>query len=141
MEFSISSPAAAGVSSAQACVDPDRMIVKQFESGQFGDQPITVVTSDPLGRCVTFALHHQDHTLGNALRWQISTYPEQEIAFVGYTVPHPSEAKIHLRIQVSDDAPADLTAVTVLRRALVELKGLYGVIRERFGAECARIEK
>ena len=61
----------------------------------------------------TFTLHNEDHTIGNTLRYVLNKSPE--ISFVGYSVPHPSEPKMNLRIQtVSPDIPA----TSVLRDAL-----------------------
>jgi DNA-directed RNA polymerase subunit L len=45
----------------------------------------------------TVVLNGEDHTLGNSLRYVLSHQPG--VDFVGYSVPHPSENKIHLRIQ------------------------------------------
>uniref|UniRef100_W5NCS9 DNA-directed RNA polymerases I and III subunit RPAC2 n=1 Tax=Lepisosteus oculatus TaxID=7918 RepID=W5NCS9_LEPOC len=47
--------------------------------------------------CVTFVLHDEDHTLGNALRYMVMKNPEVE--FCGYSITHPSESKINFRIQ------------------------------------------
>ena len=46
---------------------------------------------------VTFVLHKEDHTLGNSLGYLITKNPE--VGFCGYTMTHPSESKINLRIQ------------------------------------------
>ncbi|XP_013419941.1 DNA-directed RNA polymerases I and III subunit RPAC2-like [Lingula anatina] len=64
--------------------------------------------------CRTFVMHNEDHTLGNSLRYIIMKNPE--VQFCGYSVPHPSESKINLRIQTNGPP-----AVDVLRRGLVEL--------------------
>jgi DNA-directed RNA polymerase I and III subunit RPAC2 len=45
----------------------------------------------------TFQFHDEDHTLGNALRWVLAKNPEVE--FVGYTMPHPSEPLMNVRLQ------------------------------------------
>jgi len=47
---------------------------------------------------VTFCLLEEDHTLGNALRYMLMKDPRVE--FCGYTLPHPSENKIHMRVQM-----------------------------------------
>ena len=47
--------------------------------------------------CATFTLHNEDHTMGNTLRYMLNKMPE--VSFVGYSVPHPAEAKMNLRIQ------------------------------------------
>jgi len=59
---------------------------------------------------VTFQIHDEDHTLGNALRYIIMkkfVYPvvgvdvngSPDVEFCGYSIPHPSEPKLNLRIQ------------------------------------------
>ncbi|MBN3322970.1 CALX protein, partial [Atractosteus spatula] len=50
--------------------------------------------------CVTFVLHEEDHTLGNALRYMVMKNPEVE--FCGYSITHPSESKINFRIQTRE---------------------------------------
>ncbi|XP_053328906.1 DNA-directed RNA polymerases I and III subunit RPAC2-like [Spea bombifrons] len=65
--------------------------------------------------CVTFVLHEEDHTLGNALRYMIMKNPE--VGFCGYSITHPSESKINFRIQTRNGTPA----VEPFRRGLNEL--------------------
>jgi len=45
----------------------------------------------------TFYFRDEDHTLGNSLRYVLSLTPH--VSFVGYTVPHPSNPIMNLRIQ------------------------------------------
>ena len=45
----------------------------------------------------TFVLYDEDHTLGNALRHVVMR--DANTDFCGYTVPHPSEKYLHLRVQ------------------------------------------
>ena len=45
----------------------------------------------------TFTLHNEDHTIGNTLRYMLCKMPET--SFVGYSVPHPAEPKMNLRLQ------------------------------------------
>ena len=52
----------------------------------------------------TFTFHHEDHTIGNTLRYVLNKNPE--VSFVGYSVPHPSEPKMNLRLQTVGP-PAD----------------------------------
>ena len=54
---------------------------------------------------MTFVLHGEDDTLGNSLRYVISTYKDVEACH--YTRPHPTEDKIHFRIQTYDDVPGN----------------------------------
>ncbi|XP_067041913.1 DNA-directed RNA polymerases I and III subunit RPAC2-like [Acropora muricata] len=77
-----------------------------------------LATGDPDDEtCATFVLHEEDHTLGNSLRYIIMKNPDVE--FCGYSVPHPSENKINLRIQTNGPPALD-----VLRRGLSELTAL-----------------
>ncbi|XP_014469866.1 PREDICTED: probable DNA-directed RNA polymerases I and III subunit RPAC2 [Dinoponera quadriceps] len=45
----------------------------------------------------TFVFLDEGHTLGNALRYVISQYPK--VTMCGYTLEHPAESKMLLRIQ------------------------------------------
>lgn len=67
--------------------------------------------------CRTFILNGEDHTLGNSLRHVIMKNPDVE--FCGYSVPHPSENRINMRIQTKGVPAAD-----VFRRGLEELSTL-----------------
>ncbi|KXJ23972.1 DNA-directed RNA polymerases I and III subunit RPAC2 [Exaiptasia diaphana] len=77
-----------------------------------------IPTGDPDDEtCATFVMHGEDHTLGNSLRYMIMKNPE--VKFCGYSLPHPSENKINLRIQTYGSPATD-----VLRRGLSELSTL-----------------
>jgi len=45
----------------------------------------------------TFCIGDEDHTLGNAVRHVLAR--DSEVAFAGYSVPHPSEPVVQIRIQ------------------------------------------
>lgn len=47
----------------------------------------------------TFAIGDEDHTLGNSIRHVLTN--NSKIAFSGYSVPHPSEPVVHIRVQTS----------------------------------------
>ena len=59
----------------------------------------------------TFVISNEDHTLGNALRYVLMRDPAT--TFCGYSMPHPSEPLVNLRLQTTG-APADV----VLRAGL-----------------------
>ncbi|XP_075428822.1 DNA-directed RNA polymerases I and III subunit RPAC2-like isoform X2 [Ascaphus truei] len=82
--------------------------------------------------CVTFVLHEEDHTLGNALRYMIMKNPEVE--FCGYSITHPSESKINFRIQTRGGSPA----VEPFRRGLNELMDVCQHVLNTF--ECSMKE-
>nr|NP_001260563.1 RNA polymerase I and III subunit D, isoform D [Drosophila melanogaster]AGB93098.1 RNA polymerase I and III subunit D, isoform D [Drosophila melanogaster] len=65
----------------------------------------------------TFVFTNEGHTLGNALKTIIARYPE--VDFCGYTIPHPTEQKLHFRIQSRRDR-----AIDILKRGLEDLEGL-----------------
>jgi DNA-directed RNA polymerase I and III subunit RPAC2 len=66
--------------------------------------------------------------MGNALRYAIMKNPAVE--FCGYTIPHPSDAKMHLRIQTTDST----TALEALEKGFNDLMDLCDVVTEKFTA-------
>ncbi|XP_045617092.1 DNA-directed RNA polymerases I and III subunit RPAC2 isoform X2 [Procambarus clarkii] len=81
--------------------------------------------------CRTFVITGEDHTLGNALKHFI--IQNSAVEFCGYTVPHPMERKIHVRIQTKG-TPAE----QVLRQALSELKEQNEAIKKMIQDEIKR---
>ncbi|CAI5723101.1 unnamed protein product [Hyaloperonospora brassicae] len=77
----------------------------------------------------TYAIHDEDHTLGNALRYVLMRNPDVE--FCGYTIPHPSEPKMHVRLQTRQGAPAD----EALRSGLTDLRIVSKHIAEAYRKE------
>ncbi|EDV21448.1 uncharacterized protein TRIADDRAFT_30263, partial [Trichoplax adhaerens] len=65
--------------------------------------------------CQTFVLHGENHTLGNAVRYLIMKNPETKLC--GYSVPHPSQHKINLRIETNNEKDA----IEVFRTGLQDL--------------------
>lgn len=78
------------------------------------------------GTAASFQVIDEDHTLGNALRYIIMKNPEVE--FCGYSIPHPSENKLNIRIQTY----GNISAVEALHQGLDNLKELCCVIEEKF---------
>ncbi|KAE8372057.1 DNA-directed RNA polymerase [Aspergillus bertholletiae] len=76
----------------------------------------------------SFQFEGEGHTLGNALRYAIMKNPQVE--FCGYTIPHPSETKMNLRIQTYDTT----NAVEALEKGLDSLMGLCDVVTDKFTA-------
>ncbi|KAK1998278.1 RBP11-like subunits of RNA polymerase [Colletotrichum falcatum] len=73
----------------------------------------------------SFEFIDEGHTLGNALRYIIMKNPDVE--FCAYAIPHPSEAKMNLRIQTYDG-----TAVSALQKGLKDLQALSDTVAEEF---------
>ena len=76
--------------------------------------------------CRTFIFHKENHTLGNALRHVLLMNPR--VMFAGYSIPHPAEDQMHLRIQTVEDYPAQ----EALKQALQDLKTLATVSKQKF---------
>ncbi|KAI9786856.1 MAG: RNA polymerase subunit AC19 [Geoglossum umbratile] len=74
----------------------------------------------------SFQLEGEDHTLGNALRYIIMKNPLVE--FCGYSIPHPSEAKMNIRIQTYDGT----TAYDALMKGFEDLANLCDVVVDKF---------
>ncbi|KAF2715370.1 RBP11-like subunits of RNA polymerase [Pleomassaria siparia CBS 279.74] len=74
----------------------------------------------------SFQFDGEDHTLGNALRYTIMKNPDVE--FCGYSIPHPSEDKMNLRIQTYDG----VSVYTVLEKGLDDLMAMCDVVEEKF---------
>ncbi|KAK6462447.1 hypothetical protein DFJ63DRAFT_156705 [Scheffersomyces coipomensis] len=78
------------------------------------------------GTAASFQIIDEDHTLGNAIRYIIMKNPEVE--FCGYSIPHPSENKLNIRIQTY----GNITALEALHQGLDNLAELCTVIEDRF---------
>ena len=91
-------------------------------------------TGAPTAR--TFCLGREDHTLGNALRHVLLASDPQNVEFAGYSVPHPSEPVVQIRVQTTSSSadPSDsntITASAALKRACATLREQCGTVRER----------
>ena len=75
--------------------------------------------------CKTFLLIDEDHTLANSLRYLIMKNPD--VLFCGYSIPHPSEAKVNFRIQ-SKQTPA----INILEKGLVDLNSVCDHVLKTF---------
>ncbi|KAI5804031.1 putative DNA-directed RNA polymerase subunit [Peziza echinospora] len=104
--------------------DPNvRITILQYKSQQ----------SDPYS--MSFQIDNEDHTLGNALRYIIMKNPQVE--FCGYSIPHPSEAKMNVRIQTY----GKVTAIEALKKGLTDLVDLCDVVMHKFSVESANFGK
>ena len=78
------------------------------------------------GTSASFRIIYEDHTLGNALRYIIMKNPQVE--FCGYSIPHPSENVLNIRIQTY----GEITAVDALKKGLNDLIDLCNVVEDTF---------
>lgn len=124
----------AGVSGNGAnAADADAIAVDNEEEEVQADRTkITLLpgaTSD--GFAASFQILDEDHTLGNALRYMIMK--NSEVEFCGYSIPHPSENKLNLRIQTY----GGMTAVEALHKGLDDLSDLCSHVEEVFSTQVA----
>ncbi|RVX68054.1 DNA-directed RNA polymerases I and III subunit RPAC2 [Exophiala mesophila] len=87
-----------------------------------------VVLPGASSHAASFQIEKEDHTLGNALRYFVNKNPDVE--FCGYTIPHPSETKMHIRIQTWEDTKT--TATDALRKGLMDMMEACDVVTEKF---------
>ncbi|KAK5944825.1 RNA polymerase subunit AC19 [Knufia obscura] len=89
-----------------------------------------VILPGQTSHAASFQIEKEDHTLGNSLRYFINKNPDVE--FCGYTIPHPSETKMHIRIQTWEDTQT--TAFDALRKGLEDMIEACDVVTDKFTA-------
>lgn len=94
---------------------------------------VSRIGDDPT--CATFVIQDEDHTLGNATRHLLMGNPQVELA--GYSVPHPLENKMHLRIQTY---PGTVTAEEALVAALDNFTDMIDHVLSTFDEAVDRFE-
>ncbi|KAG9439496.1 hypothetical protein H6P81_019661 [Aristolochia fimbriata] len=80
-------------------------------------------TTDPSSS--TFSLSDEDHTLANPLRYTLNQ--DSRVAFCGYSIPHPSENRVNIRVQTIGHPAKD-----VLKDALQDLMLICQHVRITF---------
>ncbi|CAO2141399.1 unnamed protein product [Urochloa humidicola] len=73
----------------------------------------------------TFSIMEEDHTLANSARFVLNQDPR--VAFCGYSIPHPAEKKVNIRVQTTGDPAKD-----VLKDALQDLMVMCQHVRGTF---------
>ncbi|KAG0577701.1 hypothetical protein M758_5G167800 [Ceratodon purpureus] len=89
--------------------------------------------SDTDPRNATFSISDEDHTLGNSLRFVLNKDPR--VAFCGYSVPHPSENRINVRVQTTG-----IPARDVLKDALNDLTAMNQHVMTTFDSAVERFK-
>ncbi|VVT56870.1 uncharacterized protein SAPINGB_P005357 [Magnusiomyces paraingens] len=100
---------------------PDVQMEDAGSPSQYALDPEKIVIlpgASPDGTAASFQIKNEDHTLGNPLRYIIMKNPDVE--FCGYSIPHPSEAKLNIRIQTYGQT----TAFQALQKGLKDLVDL-----------------
>ncbi|KAL3616934.1 hypothetical protein CASFOL_039328 [Castilleja foliolosa] len=54
----------------------------------------------------TFSLMDEDHTLANSLRYILNQ--DSRVTFCGYSIPHPADARVNLRVQTTGDTAREV---------------------------------
>ncbi|KAL3232481.1 DNA-directed RNA polymerases I and III subunit RPAC2 [Nakaseomyces bracarensis] len=107
---------------------PSDEVDEDMEEDELDTQKIKLLpqaTSED-GTSASFQIQKEDHTLGNALRYIIMKNPDVE--FCGYSIPHPSEELLNIRIQTY----GNITAVEALQKGLDDLADLCDAVTEKF---------
>ena len=105
--------------SAEEYIDQDRVTQKEFSERSFATTDKIHVVDRIEGQeandhsAATFCIRGEDHTIGNLLRSKVMQLDDVE--FCGYSLPHPSEAKLHIRIQ-------NIEGVTLLLLMLLNME-------------------
>ncbi|KAJ5079395.1 DNA-directed RNA polymerases i and iii subunit rpac2 [Anaeramoeba ignava] len=87
---------------------------------------ITIHTTKALQEDATFVITDEDHTLGNTLHFVLSHNPN--VDFSGYSIPHPSENKMNLRVQGKQNHKA----IDLLKDSLNQLTDISQTIENNF---------
>ena len=84
--------------------------------------------------CATYTFDGEDHTLGNLLRFALIKNPDVE--FCGYSITHPSEHTVNLRLQTTGRGTND-----VLKDGLAAVQFMASVAERKFVEELERKKK
>ncbi|KRX01394.1 DNA-directed RNA polymerase, RBP11-like dimerization domain [Pseudocohnilembus persalinus] len=84
--------------------------------------------------CGTYIFLDEDHTLGNALRYMLVKRPDVE--FCGYSIPHPSENKMNIRLQT-----VEKDSNSVLQEGLNSLANACDIIGDKFDQAIKKYNK
>ncbi|KAJ5778961.1 hypothetical protein N7457_006681 [Penicillium paradoxum] len=111
----------------QSMIDAEATEMPQSNDPILEERQI-VVLPGATDTAASFQFEGEGHTMGNALRYAIMKNPAVE--FCGYTIPHPSDPKMNVRIQTNDTT----TALEALEKGFNDLMDLCDVVTEKFTA-------
>lgn len=83
---------------------------QEEENGAHPAEPGAMRIQQKVGdrTCATYTFDGEDHTLGNLLRFALIKNPDVE--FCGYSITHPSEHTINMRLQTTGRGTNDVIA-------------------------------
>eukprot|EP00700_Malawimonas_jakobiformis_P001079 EC720323.1.p2 GENE.EC720323.1~~EC720323.1.p2 ORF type:complete len:113 (+),score=17.87 EC720323.1:87-425(+) len=70
-----------------------------------GDTTLNYIPDEGDVSGATFELSNEDHTFGNSIRYVLMR--NREVTFCGYSIPHPSENQMNIRLQTTGERPAE----------------------------------
>lgn len=77
----------------------------------------------------TITIQDEDHTLINPLKHVIMNYNTDTVDFCGYTIPHPSDNKVNLVIQMKNENDSVLDkmsdGISQMREIFVRIQFLF----------------
>ncbi|CAH1724607.1 probable DNA-directed RNA polymerases I and III subunit RPAC2 [Aphis gossypii] len=82
----------------------------------------------------TFVFEDEGHTLGSLLTYILESFPETD--FCAYSIRHPSENKIYLRLKVKNGH----TVEDVFKRGFQELNQLLNHVKKTFNKAISTYE-
>ncbi|KAJ5475900.1 hypothetical protein N7475_001629 [Penicillium sp. IBT 31633x] len=112
----------------QSMVDAEQATEMPQSNDPILEERQIVVLPGATETAASFQFEGEGHTMGNALRYAIMKNPAVE--FCGYTIPHPSDPKMNVRIQTNDTT----TALEALEKGFNDLMDLCDVVTEKFTA-------
>ncbi|KAF2070287.1 hypothetical protein CYY_008393 [Polysphondylium violaceum] len=95
-----------------------------FIPPSFDVNKVEIISDRP--DCATFVFTDEDHTLGNALHYVLMKNPK--VDFSGYSLPHPSDNRMNLRIQTK----SGLSAQDALVKGLNDIKDISRHVLDTF---------
>ena len=107
--------------------DNDAGHVGNNEANQQKRPKLTVKREEGDNCNATYSFLNEDHTLGNLLRNII--IKSNQVEFCAYSVPHPSEPVMNVRLQVSQSCG---DTKKVLRSGLTRIAMMSDVLTEKF---------
>ena len=100
------------------------MINKEIEVIQ--QEKLNIIPDNDEGNFnCTYSFTGEDHTLGNLLRYALMKDPET--LFSGYSVPHPSEDLMNVRLQTKEKNAND-----VMENAMNRIDEISDILSDKF---------
>ena len=112
-----------------AAVNETTTLTAEFKFKEIPDEGETATESTSS----TFVFGDEDHTLGNALRHCLQQRTA-DVEFCGYSVPHPTEPYMHLRLQTRGGRAAK----AVLGDGLRDLAAMCTAVKSNVEGELAQ---